>query len=139
MARPKTKAKRAFSFNLTIKPINERQTVTAGFFGLAIMMLLMAREDPKLWDIELFKILLQAVIVGGLLGAILPFHTAANKIDENKADNTAKAFEAITATASAAGSPAEIKEAATVAAEKVADAAVVAADKVAGAAKPEEN
>lgn len=83
----------------------ERQWVTIGLFGLAVLMLLMAREDPKLWEIKLFEILFQAVLLTGLLNMVTAFHFAANKADEVKADNTAKAFDAITATANATGNP----------------------------------
>lgn len=86
-----------------LKGPTERQAVTLGIFTLAGAMLLMAREDPKLWDIKLFEILVQGVILTGLLSMVLAFHFAANKADEAKADNTGKAFEAITATANAAG------------------------------------
>lgn len=121
--------------NILVKPINERQMVTAAVFGLALILLGMARENPSLWDVELFKILLQAVIISGLVGSILAFHFAANKDAEHRIENTGKAFDAITATASATGAPTDIKQAAVKAADKVADAAVVAADKVADAAQ----
>lgn len=83
----------------------ERQGVTIGMFALTLVMLGMVREDPKLWDVKLFEVVFQAVVLTGLLNMILAFHFAANKADEAKADNTGKAFEAITATANAAGGP----------------------------------
>ncbi len=121
---------------LNIKPLGERQAVTLGIWALAVGLLLMAREDPKLWDIELFKIILQAVIISGIIGSIIAFHFSANKVDETKIDNTAKAFEAIKATATAAGAPEDLKKAAVIAADKVVDAAAIAADKI---SKPEES
>lgn len=119
--------------NLTIKPLGERQAVTAAIFLLAAGMLFMARENPELWEIDLFTIILQAVVISGIIGSILAFHFAANQGDEVKSENTARAFEAITATASAAGAPGDLQAAAVIAADKVADAAIVAADKVANA------
>lgn len=118
------------TINIDIKPLGERQAVTLGIWLLASGLLLMAREDPKVWDIELFKIILQAVIISGIIGSIVAFHFAANKGDETKSENTAKAFDAIAATAAASGAPSDLKQAATDAADKVADAAVDAADKV---------
>lgn len=113
-----------FQFNITIKPLQERHFVTLAVFLLAAGMFLMARENPDLWDVELFKILIQAVIISGIIGSILSFHFSANKGDEAKADNTAKAFEAIRATASVAGSgTVEADRAAAEAASRTAAAA----------------
>jgi hypothetical protein len=113
----------------------ERGVVTFAVFALAVGMLFMAREDPKLWDIELFKIILQAVIISGILNMVLAFHFTANKADEAKTENTAKAFEAIgavaaNATAQQASSDANV--AAGQAADKVADAAVEQANAING-------
>jgi cytoskeletal protein RodZ len=80
---------------------SERQWVTLGMFALTVVMLMMARENPKLWDVKLFEVTFQAVVLTGLLNMILAFHFAANKSDESKTDNTRAAFEAITATANA--------------------------------------
>lgn len=80
----------------------ERQFVTLGIFVLAVCMLLMAREDPKLWENKLFEILLQGLVLTGLLSMILGFHFAANKSDETKSDNTGKSFDAMKAQAEAA-------------------------------------
>jgi phosphate/sulfate permease len=113
--------KREIVVNINLTPIAERHAVTAAVFILAGAMLLMAREDPKLWDIELFKIILQAVIISGIFGAIVAFHFSANKTDEIKAQNTAKAFDAIKA--ASAPVSADIHEAATQAADQVAQAA----------------
>lgn len=85
--------------NLTIKPLGERHTVTGATFALMVGMLLMAREDPNLWEVELFKTLLTAVAITGWLNLVLSFHYAANKGDEAKTENTARAFEAIRAAA----------------------------------------
>jgi len=117
----KKKTERMFTLNINLTPIAERHAVTAAVFALAAAMLMMAREDPKLWHIELFKIILQAVIISGIFGAIVAFHFSANKGDETKAENTAKAFEAIKA--AAASTPLDTHEAATQAADQVAQAA----------------
>lgn len=119
-----------FQVNINIKPIGERQAVTLGIWLLAIGLLLMAREDPKLWEVKLFEILLQAVIISGIIGSILAFHFAANKGDESKTENTRVAFEALRDTARAVGAPEDVKKAAEEAAGKVADAAVDAAEEV---------
>ena len=79
----------------------ERQWVTIGTFSLDIFLLVMAVQNPILWTVEVYKVIIQAVTLTGLLNMILAFHFAANKNDETKSDNTGKAFEAITATAQA--------------------------------------
>ena len=77
-----------------MKPsVNERQVVTGSTFFLGVMMLVMAFIQPSLWTIELFKVILQAVIVSGFIQTILAFHFAANKTDEAKTENSSKAFE----------------------------------------------
>lgn len=119
---------------VTIKPLEERHFVTLAIISIIVGMLMMARETPELWDVELFKTLLTAFALTGFLNMVVSFHFSANKGDETKSQNTAKAFDAITATAAAATVPGDAKQAAVEAADKVADAAVVAADKVAGTA-----
>lgn len=84
-----------------IKWPSERQWVTVGLFVLTGSMLKMAEVNPKLWDVKLFEIILQAIILTGIVNMVLAFHFSANKADESKVENTAKAFEAITATANA--------------------------------------
>lgn len=79
----------------------ERQGVTIGMFMLTLLMLAMVRENPRLWDVKLFEVVFQAVVLTGLLNMILAFHFAANKSDETKADNTAKAFDAMKSVADA--------------------------------------
>lgn len=81
----------------------ERAWVTIALSALIAGLLQMAADDPGLWDVELFKTLLTASVVTGALNMVLAFHFAANKSDETKSENTAKAFEAITATANANG------------------------------------
>jgi hypothetical protein len=115
---------------ITIKPLEERHVVTLAIFLLAAGMLLMARENPDLWEVDLFTIILQAVVISGIIGSILAFHFAANKSDEKKSDNAAKAFDAIAA-ATASASP---DDAAKTAARDVADAASDKADGIAGGA-----
>jgi len=92
---------------------SERQWVTAGLFGFAGVLLQMAFVQPTLWDIKLFEIIIQAVILTGLLNMVTAFHFSANKGDEKRSENTAKAFDAITATAQAGTGttdPAAIRE-----------------------------
>lgn len=81
----------------------ERQVVMLLTFGMGMTMLIMARTDPALWTVELFKTLITVVVVTGFVNMILSFHYAANKTDEDKTANTRAAFDAITATANAAG------------------------------------
>lgn len=81
----------------------ERQWITIALIGLIVLLLAMAAGNPRLWDVEVFKVIIQAVVLTGFLNMALAFHFAANKSDETKADNTGKAFDAITATANASG------------------------------------
>lgn len=116
------------TLKLTLKPLNERQAVTFAIFLLAAGMFMMARENPDLWDIELFKIILQAVVISGIIGSIIAFHFAANKSDEVKANNTAKAFDAIAAVTASAPPVADVVGDA---AHEVAEAAVTKAGEIA--------
>ena len=113
--------------NLTIKPLGERHFISLAAILMIVGMLLMARENPELWEVELFKTLLTAITITGFLNMIMSFHFAANKADEAKVENTAKAFDAISKTAQAAGSDA--KDAAAMAAAKTAEAASDEAEK----------
>ncbi len=79
--------------------IGERQAVTIAMFALTAGLLLMAREDPRLWEVKLYEVILQAVILTGLLNLVLSFHFSATKGDEAKSANTGAAFRAIEATA----------------------------------------
>lgn len=108
---------------------SEKQLVMLTTFAMGFMMIIMARNDPALWAVELFKTLITVVIVTGCINMILAFYFTANKADEERAlveekkvDNTGKAFEAITATANAAGgtidAPGVIKEGDSVTIEK---------------------
>lgn len=107
---------------LNIKPLEERHFVTLAIICIIVGMLMMAREDPKLWEVELFKTLLTAFALTGFLNMVVSFHFSANKGDEKKSENTAAAFEAIRETArTAAGS---VDQAAAEAAGRTADAAV---------------
>lgn len=126
-----------FQLNVTIKPLNERHFVTLAIIGLIILMLLMAREDPELWKVELFKTLLTAFSITGFLNMVTAFHFSATKGDEAKTDNTARAFEAITATASAGGTG-DSRQAATRAADEVAEAAGQKADEIADPLRTDE-
>jgi phosphate/sulfate permease len=57
---------------------SERQWVTVMVFGLAYMLLKMAVANGDLWNVELFKIILQAVIISAIIGAVVAFHFTAN-------------------------------------------------------------
>jgi hypothetical protein len=106
----------------------ERGWVTIGMFALLVGLLGMARANPQLWDIEVFKVIIQAVFLTGLLNMILAFHFAANKGDEVKSENTGKALDAIKATAEA-GTDTKKLERAT---QDVVDGATDARDEVLG-------
>lgn len=79
----------------------ERQWVTIWTFCLILILLAMGARNPDLWNVEVFKVIIQAVTLTGALNMILAFHFAANKSDDAKTANTKAAFEAITATANA--------------------------------------
>ncbi len=87
---------------------SEKQLVMLTTFAMGFMMIIMARNDPALWNVELFKTLTTVIIVTGCVNMILSFYFTANKsdekraeVDQTRAETTAKAFEAITATAQA--------------------------------------
>lgn len=73
---------------------DERQWVTMGIFLLAYTMLRMAVVNGDLWTVELFKILLQAVVISAIIGSIVAFHFSANKsgmdLDAKRAETTGK-------------------------------------------------
>lgn len=79
--------------------IGERQWVTIGLFAFATLLLGMAWSNPKLWEVEVFKVIVQAVVLTGMLNMVLAFHFASNKGSETARENTGKAFDAITAAA----------------------------------------
>lgn len=79
----------------------ERQWVTIGLYVMASSMIWMGYLDRSLWSVELFKVIVQAVVISGFINMVLAFHFAANKSDEDKTQNTRAAFDAITATANA--------------------------------------
>lgn len=110
--------------------VGERQWVTIGVFGLTLVLLGMAALRPLLWEVEVFKVIIQAVVLTGLLNMVLAFHFASNKGSETARENTGKAFEAITAAAQSGSTPANVVEAA----QDTADAAQAKADKIAGEA-----
>lgn len=84
---------------------NERGWVTLGIFTLAGSMLKMAEVHPGLWDIELFKVLIQAVIISAVINMITAFWFAANKTDETKSENTGKMADAMKAVAESTSTP----------------------------------
>ena len=79
--------------------IGERQWVTIGIFGFATLLLGMAWQNSALWEVEVFKVIVQAVVLTGLLNMVLAFHFSSNKGSEVSRENTGKAFDAITAAA----------------------------------------
>ena len=83
----------------------ERQWVTIMTYVLGASLLKMAETYPSLWDVKLFEVILQAVILQGLLNMVLAFHFSANKSDEVKVENTGKGFDAIKAVAESNTNP----------------------------------
>lgn len=71
----------------------ERQLVALGTFLLLWDLLNMAFKSPELWDVEVFKVIIQAVALTGLLNMILAFHFTANKSSEQKDENLSRALE----------------------------------------------
>ena len=57
---------------------NERQWVTAMIFATAWTLLRMAVVNGTLWNVELFKIILQAVMISAIIGSVIAFHFSAN-------------------------------------------------------------
>jgi len=100
---------------------SEKQLVMLTTFGMGFMMIIMARNDPSLWNIELFKTLITVVIVTGCINMILAFYFTANKSDETRSENTGKAFDAIKAAQEAGPTytdPETIREGDTITLEK---------------------
>lgn len=90
----------------------ERQWVTAALVATMWALLQMAVDNPKLWDVKLFEILLQGIFLTGFLSMVLAFFFSANKGDEErakadrqKADNTGKLADAFTAVATGQAPP----------------------------------
>ncbi len=79
--------------------MNERQWVTCGIFALTAGMLGMAWSYPVLWEVKLFEVLIQAVVLTGLLNMVVAFHFASNKGSEVAREDTGAAFRAIEAAA----------------------------------------
>lgn len=81
--------------------MNERQIFTTGLFAMSIGMIVMAYFQPGLWDVKLFEVILQALVITGLLNMAGAFHFAANQQNQKATENTGDAFKAIAATAHA--------------------------------------
>lgn len=81
--------------------MSERQWVTSGLFGLCAAMLIMAYFQPSLWEVKLFEVVLQAVVLTGLLNMVTAFHFAANQQSQQAGMNTGEAFKALRAQAEA--------------------------------------
>jgi hypothetical protein len=110
--------------------VTERQWFTIGMFGLTAGMLLMTYDNPGLWDVKLFEVILQAIVITGLLNMAGAFHFAATKSDEQRTINTGKALDAIKAAQESA--PVHNGEIAGVAAQETADAAQAQANEIKG-------
>lgn len=106
---------------------SERLSVTLLLTALIGTLLMMARDNPALWDVEVFKVVVQATVLTGALNMVLAFHFAANKADEVKTENTGKAFDAITAAAKKRTNPEDGVEQAV---DDVVDAAADMADEI---------
>lgn len=107
--------------------LTERQGYTIGMFALVSVMLFMAQGQPTLWDVKLFEVILQALVLTGLLNLAGAFHFAANKQGETATENTGKMADAIRATAEAQK---PVDGDAGTAAQVVADAAQEEADAI---------
>lgn len=81
--------------------MNERQAFTIGLFAMSVGMIGMAFFQPGLWDVKLFEVILQALVITGLLNMAGAFHFAANQATQKATDNTGEAFRAIQAAAAA--------------------------------------
>ena len=82
-----------------MKDLTERHWITIGIFVLVFFMLGMTIHNPALWEVKLFEVAFQAIVLTGLLNLILAFHFSANKGGETARENAGKALEAITAVA----------------------------------------
>lgn len=87
--------------------LTERHWVTIGIFTLTFFMLCMTIANPNLWEIKLFEVVFQAVVLTGLLNLILSFHFSATKGGEQARENTGKLADAFKATANAGTTPSE--------------------------------
>lgn len=81
--------------------MNERQAFTVGLFGMSLLLIGMAYFQPSLWEVKLFEVILQALVITGLLNMAGAFHFAANQQTQRATENTGEAFKAIAATAQA--------------------------------------
>ena len=75
--------------------MSERQWVTTGLFGMTAAMLVMAYFQPGLWDVKLFEVVLQAVVLTGLLNMVTAFHFAANQQSQKASENTGEFIKAV--------------------------------------------
>lgn len=105
---------------------SDRAWIVILLAALIASLLKMADHNPELWKVELFKTLLTAAVITGALNMVLAFYFTANKGDDAKTENTAKAFDAITAAANAGG------DGQAQAAQDTAEAAQDKADEIAG-------
>lgn len=85
--------------------MTERQAVTAALFCFALTMLTMAFVQPALWEVKLFEVVFQGIVLTGLLNMVAAFHFSANKQNETATENTGRAFAAIEAAANSSPNP----------------------------------
>lgn len=104
--------------------IGERQWVTIALFALGFYTVTLMAFIPDLRKDDLFKVIAQAIILTAVVNGIVAFHFSSNKGAETARENTGKAFDALTAVAGGAPSPAPDNGGA----QLVADGAQAAAD-----------
>jgi hypothetical protein len=82
---------------------SERQVITYMNVALIWIMLRMARENGTLWDVELFKVILQALALTGFLNMAMAFFFAANRGDEQRSQDRGKLVDTVKALAQRTG------------------------------------
>jgi hypothetical protein len=75
--------------------VNERQYFTVGLFALSLLLIVMAYFQQSLWEVKLFEVILQALVITGLLNMAGAFHFAANQQNQSATENTGRAFDAL--------------------------------------------
>ena len=99
-------------------------------FVVCIIILFFRKIPPENKDLITYMIGQLSGMATMAMGYYFVNKVGQDAADDKKSENTGKMADAIVAAAQAGGTPADLKQAASVAAEKVADAAVVAADKI---------
>jgi len=70
----------------------ERQWVTIWIVLLSLLMMVGGYMRPALWEIDIYKTILQAVVITGLLNMVLAFHFSANQGQHQSSENTRDAL-----------------------------------------------